>query len=464
MNRQLWARASVRERTRVASGVVSTSDRATHVLRSNSLIQTTLESCRPRSARLASRTKRICCVEESNGARERGLCLLDDMRSTSHDTRFEYSAAVYWVQDYRRHTHTHIHTYTHSDWSVHCIASCAETSTRALCACAADSGAAAGAQVAEEAGARPAPRGEHLRRGARAARAELRLHRRDGARGALCSLRSALDCPLLSARASSVVLCSGSYIVQAYWYCTTWHNRTRTCAVQVARALPLRLQGFAWQLVYSNDQHGFSLATLYRRLLTNEVHDRPLILAICDMEDHVCSRWWIRVALNDCHLWLSDQSVVLWTIASSTILLLVAQVFGAILSNGLHVEERYYGTGECSVFSFVNVPKSRRSRTPSSTSSQSSVASTQHPAHPVVVHQHQHPHQHPAQTHGELRTSDLKTEIFDSRSSDSSKSDEMPPPAPPTKNWTEFRLYRWSGENNFFTRCTISNISIGAGQ
>ena len=60
--------------------------------------------------------------------------------------------------------------------------------------------------------------------------------------------------------------------------------------MQVARALPLRLQGFAWQLVYSNDQHGFSLATLYRRLLTNEVHDRPLILAICDMEDHVCSR------------------------------------------------------------------------------------------------------------------------------------------------------------------------------
>ena len=142
-----------------------------------------------------------------------------------------------------------------------------------------------------------------------------------------------------------------------------------------------------------------------------------------------------------------------------------AQVFGAILSNGLHVEERYYGTGESSLFAFITVPKSRRTRTPSSTSSQSSVTGAPHPAHPVVVHQHQHSHPHAAPTHEELRTSDFKAALFDSRSLDlNNKSDEMPPPAPPTKSWTEFRTYRWSGENTFFTRCTISNISIGAGQ
>ena len=136
----------------------------------------------------------------------------------------------------------------------------------------------------------------------------------------------------------------------------------------------------------------------------------------------------------------------------------MAQVFGVTLSNGLHVEERYYGTGECSLFSFSKVPKSRCSRTPSSTSSQSSVASTQHPEHPVVVHQHQHA----APTQDDRRASASKT--ADSWWLDSNKSDEMPPTPPPTKDWTEFRAYRWSGENNFFTRCTISNISMGAGQ
>ena len=58
-------------------------------------------------------------------------------------------------------------------------------------------------------------------------------------------------------------------------------------AAQVAHALPLRLQNLAWQLVYSSEQDGFTLATLYRRLLNNKVHDLPLVLAICDLEDHV---------------------------------------------------------------------------------------------------------------------------------------------------------------------------------
>ncbi|KAI9318404.1 TLD-domain-containing protein [Dichotomocladium elegans] len=60
-----------------------------------------------------------------------------------------------------------------------------------------------------------------------------------------------------------------------------------------------------WTLLYSLDQHGTSLATLYRRVGTNK---GPCLLAIKDAND---------------------------------------QVFGAFLNEALKPNPSYYGTGEC---------------------------------------------------------------------------------------------------------------------
>lgn len=76
------------------------------------------------------------------------------------------------------------------------------------------------------------------------------------------------------------------------------------------KKLPARAQGYAWKLVFSTSQHGFSLNSLYRKM--GEV-ETPIMLFIQDTHQNV---------------------------------------FGAVVSCSLHVSELYYGTGESFLFSF----------------------------------------------------------------------------------------------------------------
>ncbi|XP_050691477.1 oxidation resistance protein 1-like isoform X5 [Eriocheir sinensis] len=76
------------------------------------------------------------------------------------------------------------------------------------------------------------------------------------------------------------------------------------------KKLPARAQGYAWKLVFSTSQHGFSLNSLYRKM--SDV-DSPVMLFIQDTKQNT---------------------------------------FGAVLSGSLHVSELYYGTGESFLFTF----------------------------------------------------------------------------------------------------------------
>ncbi|XP_073532125.1 nuclear receptor coactivator 7 isoform X3 [Phyllobates terribilis] len=79
---------------------------------------------------------------------------------------------------------------------------------------------------------------------------------------------------------------------------------------KLAHRLPARVQGYPWHLVYSTQQHGTSLKTLYRNLSSL---DSPVLLVIKDMDN---------------------------------------QVFGAYATHPFRLSDHYYGTGETFLFTF----------------------------------------------------------------------------------------------------------------
>ncbi|XP_022824983.1 oxidation resistance protein 1 isoform X16 [Spodoptera litura] len=85
----------------------------------------------------------------------------------------------------------------------------------------------------------------------------------------------------------------------------TMEHREKLCSV-----LPARAQGYMWQLAFSTSQHGFSLASMYRKM---QRVDSPVLLVIQDTDNNV---------------------------------------FGALTSCALHPSEHFYGTGESLLFAF----------------------------------------------------------------------------------------------------------------
>ncbi|KAJ8733907.1 hypothetical protein PYW07_014458 [Mythimna separata] len=88
----------------------------------------------------------------------------------------------------------------------------------------------------------------------------------------------------------------------------TMEHKEKLCSV-----LPARAQGYMWQLAFSTSQHGFSLASMYRKM---QRVDSPVLLVIQDTDNNV---------------------------------------FGALTSCALHPSEHFYGTGESLLFAFQTV-------------------------------------------------------------------------------------------------------------
>ncbi|XP_050351824.1 oxidation resistance protein 1 isoform X8 [Nymphalis io] len=95
----------------------------------------------------------------------------------------------------------------------------------------------------------------------------------------------------------------------------TMEHREKLCSV-----LPARAQGYMWSLAFSTSQHGFSLASMYRKM---QRVDSPVLLVIQDTDNNV---------------------------------------FGALTSCAFRPSEHFYGTGESLLFSFQRVEESRRSQ------------------------------------------------------------------------------------------------------
>ncbi|XP_050515362.1 oxidation resistance protein 1 isoform X6 [Diabrotica virgifera virgifera] len=84
------------------------------------------------------------------------------------------------------------------------------------------------------------------------------------------------------------------------------HHREHLC-----RHLPARAEGYAWTLIFSTSQHGFSLNSMYRKMFKLE---SPILMVIEDTDNNV---------------------------------------FGALTSCALSVSDHFYGTGESLLFSFT---------------------------------------------------------------------------------------------------------------
>ncbi|XP_075984072.1 TLD domain-containing protein mustard isoform X16 [Anticarsia gemmatalis] len=97
----------------------------------------------------------------------------------------------------------------------------------------------------------------------------------------------------------------------------TMEHREKLCSV-----LPARAQGYMWSLAFSTSQHGFSLASMYRKM---QRVDSPVLLVIQDTDNNV---------------------------------------FGALTSCAYHPSEHFYGTGESLLFSFQRVEEPRRPSQP----------------------------------------------------------------------------------------------------
>ncbi|KAJ2943817.1 hypothetical protein O0L34_g8139 [Tuta absoluta] len=188
----------------------------------------------------------------------------------------------------------------------------------------------------------------------------------------------------------------------------TMEHREKLCAV-----LPARAQGYMWQLAFSTSQHGFSLASMYRKMQRVE---SPVLLVIQDTDNNV---------------------------------------FGALTSCALHPSEHFYGTGESLLFAFQRVPDSRRTSPTAPTAPSAPSA----PGVPTAPAGDKPPPASPKEK-GDEKTDEEKKEKEEKEGDGEKKEEKKEEPAPFK---TKFKYWGWTGENMYFIRGNNDNISIGAG-
>ncbi|EGT60474.1 hypothetical protein CAEBREN_16690 [Caenorhabditis brenneri] len=94
---------------------------------------------------------------------------------------------------------------------------------------------------------------------------------------------------------------------------------------QVMDILPPRAEGYPWVNIYNSEKHGFSLATMYRKMAEFDEDLSPVLLIIRDTKEHV---------------------------------------FGAVVSSAIRPSDHYFGTGDsCLLWRFTGeVPHTRELR------------------------------------------------------------------------------------------------------
>ncbi|CAI4231566.1 unnamed protein product [Auanema sp. JU1783] len=95
---------------------------------------------------------------------------------------------------------------------------------------------------------------------------------------------------------------------------------------QIVETLPPRAMGYPWVNIYSSEKHGFSLATLYRKMVEFDEDLSPVLLIIRDTDDHI---------------------------------------FGAIVSGAIRPSDHFVGTGDsCQLWRFTGQAPNTRDLRP----------------------------------------------------------------------------------------------------
>ena len=194
---------------------------------------------------------------------------------------------------------------------------------------------------------------------------------------------------------------------------TTERILTDKIAEEIRLMMPARLQVQEnWTLVYSLDQHGVSLATLYSRCKSFNSPQAGFVVIVKDRRENI---------------------------------------FGAYLSDYPHVHPHYYGTGECFLFKFTQLPHS--SQLNLSPHSSSILHSTAHP----TIHKHEHSplsSHHSSAEASQVSNYSSAHEILRPSSSDSTDT---------TSPHRQFKGFSYTGLNDYMILCTPQFLSVGGG-
>jgi hypothetical protein len=179
--------------------------------------------------------------------------------------------------------------------------------------------------------------------------------------------------------------------------------------------MPARLQvQDKWELVYSLDQHGVSLATLYSRSKAFNSPQAGFVVIVKDRRENV---------------------------------------FGAYLSDYPHIHPHYYGNGECFVFKFTLLQHSSLHNL--SPSSSSLLHSTFHPK----IHKDENSplSEHHSQSSGEASQLSIHSSTHESTRPSSSGSTDTTSPQ------YQFKGFSYTGLNDYMILCTPQFLSVGGG-
>jgi hypothetical protein len=198
---------------------------------------------------------------------------------------------------------------------------------------------------------------------------------------------------------------------------------TREIAEEIRIMVPARL-GIVdeWNLVYSLDQDGASLATLYEKCGQYTGRRVGFVLVVRDLEGGVC----LFLPSNDL---LSSQNKHEMLMRNT----LKLQIFGAYLSDHPHISPKYFGTGECFLWKasvLTSLPPPPSSDTTNLTRSTTIAAP---PAVPAT-----------------------------SPTSSTPAASEAPKP-PPSPTSIRFKAFPYTGINEYYLLCEPHFLSIGAG-
>lgn len=160
-----------------------------------------------------------------------------------------------------------------------------------------------------------------------------------------------------------------------------------------------------WDLVYSLDQHGVSLATLYARSKAFNSPQAGFIIAVKDRQENI---------------------------------------FGAYLSDYPHIHPHYYGTGECFLYKF------------SSFTPYSNLLSSQYSGHTnPSMESRDRPLSAGQSSVGASQLSVFSEEIDSTRPSSAHSTDSHFP--------YQFKGFSYTGLNDYMILCTPQFLSVGGG-
>lgn len=196
---------------------------------------------------------------------------------------------------------------------------------------------------------------------------------------------------------------------------TTERILTDKFAEEIRLMMPTRVQVHEnWDLVYSLDQHGVSLATLYSRSRSFNSPQAGFVVIVKDRQENV---------------------------------------FGAYLSDYPHVHPHYYGTGECFLFKFKSLPHSSHINLSPHTSA------ILHSTARHTIHKY-------------VRSSSFEYHsLSPTDTSQHSTSDDISDPLRPSSSGSsdtasshhQFKGFSYTGLNDYMILCTPQFLSVGGG-